>query len=80
MPSEITVIWWRKYPKYRQNSGGREVKVIPEKCRGCRSCIAVCPTGAISMDEAVAVINDDLCVNCGCCAAACPVKAIEFGE
>ncbi|MDR3151694.1 MAG: 4Fe-4S binding protein [Holosporaceae bacterium] len=56
------------------------MKVIKEKCKCCRSCTEVCPVGAVTIKDGVAVIDDSLCLNCGCCAAACPVKAIEFGE
>ncbi len=47
-------------------------------CSGCRSCISLCPYGAIEFDETLdrAVINSVLCKGCGTCAAACPSSAI----
>jgi len=52
--------------------------VDEEVCTGCKTCLVVCPYGAISFDEEkhVAVINDALCKACGCCVAACPSGAI----
>jgi heterodisulfide reductase subunit A len=46
-------------------------------CTGCKTCIAVCPYGAISFDEArgISVVNEVLCHGCGSCAAACPSGA-----
>jgi len=46
-------------------------------CTGCGTCIAVCPYGAITLDEVrrVSVVNEVLCHGCGSCAAACPSGA-----
>jgi heterodisulfide reductase subunit A len=46
-------------------------------CTGCKTCIDVCPYGAISFDEArgISVVNEVLCHGCGNCAAACPSGA-----
>ena len=46
-------------------------------CLGLGSCAAVCPHGAISVEDGVAVVNRDLCVGCGLCASACPKGLIE---
>jgi len=45
---------------------------------GCRECAAACPTGAITLQPALAV---DLgkCLFCAECAAACPDGALSFG-
>jgi len=52
--------------------------VDEDVCTGCKTCLLVCPFGAIARDEEkrVAVINDALCKGCGCCVAACPSGAI----
>jgi len=49
-----------------------------EKCSGCKTCIPLCPYGAISFDEEkeVSGINEALCKGCGTCVAACPSAAI----
>jgi heterodisulfide reductase subunit A len=52
--------------------------VDEEKCAGCKTCLALCPFGAISYDEEKEVcrINEALCKGCGVCAGACPSGAI----
>jgi len=52
--------------------------VDEEQCSGCKTCIALCPYGAISFDEekGVSRINEALCKGCGTCVAACPSAAI----
>ena len=47
-------------------------------CSGCKTCLDLCPYGAISFDEtaSVAAVNDALCKGCGTCVAACPASAI----
>lgn len=46
-------------------------------CQGCRTCVQVCPFGAIDFDERrrVAKVNEAICRGCGNCAAACPSGA-----
>lgn len=56
--------------------GGYE---ITNSCRGCiaHRCQAVCPKGAIHLDNNhVAHIDKSLCVDCGACAKVCPYSAI----
>ncbi len=48
-----------------------------DKCTGCGSCSNVCPQGAISIEDNLAVINEGLCVGCGACASVCPTGAIR---
>ncbi len=60
-----------------------KVKVDPQKCRTCLTCIRVCPHSAIQLARSdngreVAGISDLDCEGCGTCAAICPAKAIEF--
>ncbi|MBA4372711.1 MAG: disulfide reductase [Thermodesulfovibrio sp.] len=54
-------------------------EVDPERCSGCRVCVAVCPYKAISFDDekAVAMVNEVLCQGCGTCVAACPSASIK---
>ena len=45
-------------------------------CLGLGSCVSVCPQGAISIRDGIAVVNPRMCVGCGLCAKACPKEAI----
>jgi len=54
--------------------------VEKDKCIGCKLCVPVCPTKAITMISGKAVIDPEKCVNCGLCDKKCPVKAIYQGE
>ena len=65
------------------------VKVDADKCRGCLTCLRVCPHGAIQVEHIsqepeklfpneTARIYDLACDGCGICAALCPAKAIGY--
>ncbi len=54
------------------------IKIISDKCVGCGVCVNVCPFGAISLDEKLAVIDLDKCTLCGACKEACNFDAIEI--
>jgi len=60
--------------------------VDPKICKGCGTCVLVCPFDAIELKESeirglegkiVSVVNAALCKGCGLCAAACPNGAIQ---
>lgn len=53
-------------------------KVDVEKCTGCETCVAECPSEAISMADEKAVIDEEACLDCGVCVDACPVEAISM--
>ena len=52
------------------------VKVIADKCKGCKKCMKNCPFEAITMDGKIASIGSS-CTGCGQCAEVCPFDAIE---
>jgi Fe-S-cluster-containing hydrogenase component 2 len=45
-------------------------------CTGCGVCVDYCATGAISVDDEVAAIDQARCNSCGLCGGACPQGAI----
>ena len=58
--------------------------VDPEKCRGCKTCVARCPMGAAQMKhyseygEERAYIDAEECIGCGLCVLTCPAEAREM--
>lgn len=52
------------------------IKVIKEKCTGCKICVKACPFGAIRIDNKLAIIDLDKCNFCGACVPACKFSAI----
>lgn len=49
-----------------------------DKCVGCGSCVDVCPTSAIKLNNGKAEISADDCVSCGSCAGQCGSGAIDL--
>ena len=55
----------------------KEMQVDREKCTGCGACAAVCPNGAIHMEEGRPILDAEDCVFCGKCTRFCPTGARE---
>lgn len=53
------------------------IKILMDKCVGCKLCIGGCPFNAIKVEEKKARIMDN-CTLCGACVSSCKFKAIEF--
>lgn len=51
------------------------IRVVKEKCIGCKLCIKSCPFGIITVDNKLAIIGDG-CNLCGACVTACKFNAI----
>ena len=55
------------------------LKVNPDKCKGCKSCMKIgCP--AVSFADKKAKIDPSICVGCGLCAQMCRFDAFEGKE
>ncbi len=53
------------------------VTIKRDDCIGCKSCLPICPFGAIDFDaEAKKASINDKCTSCGVCVPACPSEAI----
>ena len=57
---------------------GGGAKNCPNGCLGLGSCVAVCKFGAISIENGVAVIDEDKCEACGMCVKQCPKHIIAM--
>lgn len=53
------------------------VFVDEDRCTGCGLCMEACPTGAISVTDGVARIEQTLCRECEVCLSTCPTGAIS---
>ena len=61
-------------------SGGLGFMSCDYGCIGLGSCVKVCPQGAISIKDGIAVVNPRLCVGCGLCAKTCPKGIIGMHD
>jgi electron transfer flavoprotein alpha subunit len=55
------------------------LKIDNDKCIGCGACIDVCPFGALTLVDDLAVVNDK-CTACGACLDVCPVNALSLPD
>lgn len=53
------------------------IKVLKDKCLGCKLCITSCPFGLIEVVDKKAIIKEG-CNLCGACVTVCNFKAIEI--
>jgi len=54
------------------------IKILNDKCIGCKLCIPACPLGAITVVNKKAIIDLDKCNLCNACPPSCKFKAIEI--
>lgn len=79
-PPELSASTWTRIEFYEFGNNG-EVQWYFRKaqCMHCTnaSCEAVCPSGAISHQGGVVIIDQDICIGCGYCVMACPFDAVH---
>ena len=56
------------------------IRVITEKCVGCKLCVKACPFSAIEIVNKKAVIDLDKCTLCGACIELCKFDAIVLDK
>lgn len=62
------------YP-YKDGMKGGATPVSLPSCTKCGACKAICPTGAISMENGAVATNPEKCILCVACTAVCPAHA-----
>ncbi|RJP64502.1 MAG: glycyl-radical enzyme activating protein [Candidatus Abyssobacteria bacterium SURF_17] len=55
-----------------------QVHWIRSRCIGCKTCLDVCPNGALSHEQDGVLIDRNVCEGCGSCAEGCPSNAVEL--
>ena len=60
-----------------QDKGADVNKYCKAGCIACHICEKNCPSGAITVENNVAHIDQEKCTHCGTCAEKCPKKAIR---
>jgi len=56
----------------------QKIRILLDKCTGCKLCIRACPFAAIEVKDKKAVIDLNKCTLCGACIDSCKFKAIEI--
>ncbi len=54
----------------------RKPKCDDKKCNGCKTCVNVCPAGALRMGAKGLLFDYKACIRCYCCHEMCPTGAI----
>jgi aryl-alcohol dehydrogenase-like predicted oxidoreductase len=58
---------WRKLESRR-----RKLRIMENFCKGCGACVETCGSGALSIVNGKAVLDEAACILCGYCGASCP--------
>lgn len=56
----------------------KKMMLLPNICKRCGKCMAMCPSDAIYVDNDIMKIDESKCLLCGYCSTACPEFAIRM--
>lgn len=74
----------RRYPQEKKEPFKRfrgKLVFHPDRCLGCKKCVAVCPSAAIRFIRKGRLEFDlKTCMQCGLCVDTCPNKAITWSR
>ena len=56
------------------------IRINPDKCYLCGTCVSVCPVDAIEMFEKYLKIDAEKCTACEKCVKICPVRALSMNR
>jgi ferredoxin len=59
-------------------ASGYQAKVNDKLCKGCETCVKICPFNAVTVVNGKAIVNLDKCMGCGVCVTKCPNNAREL--
>ncbi len=65
-------------PRFRGRPFIDAARCLGAAGEGCTACLAVCPTGAISLEREGPALDMGMCIFCGDCAKVCPKEALVF--
>jgi NAD-dependent dihydropyrimidine dehydrogenase PreA subunit len=57
-----------------------KMSVDASTCTGCGACVEVCQSGAISLTDSIAILDQAACTQCQACVDVCPVGAVTTIE
>ncbi len=47
-------------------------------CDGLGACVGHCPVDAMTLEDDIAVVDEQWCIGCGVCATVCPSDALKL--
>ena len=56
------------------------IKVDRSLCDLCGTCVGVCPSDCINLDEHILSVDNEECIKCQKCVIICPVRALKYEE
>jgi len=56
------------------------IEPVKENCKLCYTCIRVCPSRAIKIEDNHAQVIQERCIGCGNCVSVCAPKALKFTD